>query len=141
MPVPQPCPRAAVAVHGSETILVVEDEEELRQLAVTVLVSHGYGVLDAANGRMALQLADRHLGPIHALLTDVVMPGMNGREVADCIKSRRPEVKVLFMSGYAEDVIATQRLREEGIALIQKPFTPDELISELRGLFARPENN
>jgi len=141
MPVPQPCPRAAVAVHGSETILVVEDEEELRQLAVTVLVSHGYRVLDAANGRMALQLADRHLGPIHALLTDVVMPGMNGREVADCIKSRRPEVKVLFMSGYAEDVIATQRLREEGIALIQKPFTPDELISELRGLFARPENN
>jgi len=75
------------------------------------------------------------------LLTDVVMPGMNGREVADWIKSRRPEVKVLFMSGYAEDVIATQRLREEGIALIQKPFTPDELISELRGLFARPENN
>ncbi|MCE5308151.1 MAG: PAS domain S-box protein [Acidobacteriales bacterium] len=140
-PGPQPCSHATADPHGSETVLVVEDEEDVRQLAVTVLISHGYRVLDAANGRLALQVADRHPGPIHVMLTDVIMPGMNGRELADCMKSRRPDVKVLFMSGYTEDVIAPQRLREDRIALIQKPFTPDELISELRALLTRPENN
>jgi PAS domain S-box-containing protein len=118
---------------GGETVLVVEDQDELRMLAVTILRTHGYRVLDACNGREALDLIERHAGRIHAMVTDVVMPGMTGRELADHVKMRRPELKVLFVSGYAEeDVIAPGGLLEEDFAFLQKPFTPDTLAAKLR---------
>ena len=93
-------------VGGSETVLLVEDQDEVRHLATKVLEAKGYRVLEAADGAAALALVQRHPGPIDLLLTDVVMPGMNGRELAEYLKKRLPVVKVLYTSGYTHDVIA-----------------------------------
>jgi CheY-like chemotaxis protein len=120
--------------HGQETILLVEDENNLRQLARQYLETQGYRILEAADGAAALQIANGHKGPIHLLLTDVVMPGMNGREMAEKIAAQRPDVRVLFMSGYTENVIGHDGLLDAGVNLLQKPFTLPTLKEKVREL-------
>ncbi len=119
----QPSAMAAKVEHGNETILLVEDEETLRTMGKLYLEGEGYTVLEAADGTAALQVAKQHAGPIHLLLTDVIMPGMNGRELANQISPTRPEMKVLFMSGYTENAIGHNGMLDDGITLLQKPFT------------------
>ena len=118
--------------HGSETILVVEDEEEVRKLAVRILKKQGYTVLDAPDGDGALVICGERKDPIHLILTDVVMPGMSGRQLADRLGSFHPEMKVLYMSGYTDNAITHHGVLEKGMNYIQKPFTVDGLIRKVR---------
>ena len=117
----------APAVAASGTVLVVEDEDELRELTTEVLGIAGYSVLSAGSPSEALEIAQRHQGPIHLLLTDVVMPEMSGRDLADRLVPTRPGLKVLYMSGYTDDAIVHHGVLDPGTALLQKPFTPDGL--------------
>jgi len=117
---------------GTETILLVEDEANLRYLARQFLEKQGYRVIDAADGAVAMQIAVAQEGVIHLLLTDVIMPGMNGRELAQRISEIRPNVKILYMSGYTENVIGRNGMLDAGIRLLQKPFTLRDLKSKVR---------
>ena len=123
---------AATRVRGSETILVVEDHEGVRSLIVGTLELCGFQVLQAADGLEALRQAKQHAGTIDLLLTDVIMPGMNGKEVADQMAASRPGIKVLFISGYSGDVIAHHGVLDAGVAYLPKPFTPDTLAAKVR---------
>jgi two-component system, cell cycle sensor histidine kinase and response regulator CckA len=123
---------AAAQVTGTETVLLVEDEPSVCSLAVQALRTNGYTVLAAANSEEALQLSARHPEVIHLLLTDVIMPGRNGRELAESLKGLRPEMKVLFISGYTADAIAQHGILEEGVSFLPKPFTPRDLLAKLR---------
>ena len=127
-----PAEPAAVAVHGSETVLVVEDRKEVRELVTEVLTGCGYHVLPAAHGGAALALARGHPGPIHLLLTDVVMPVMSGTELAGRLKPLHPETRVMFMSGYAADSAARRAELSTGAAFLGKPFSPDQLTRKVR---------
>jgi PAS domain S-box-containing protein len=112
---------------GDATILVVEDEPSLRALTVRVLRKHGYHILEAEDGPTALRAADAYPGPIHLLLTDVIMPGgLSGRQLAEQVIMQRPTIKVLYMSGYS-DMVMTRTIFDPGQAFVQKPFTPDGL--------------
>lgn len=116
---------------GLGTILLVEDESSVRNLSRRYLENQGYEVLEAADGAAAIQVCNSHPGPIHLLLTDLVMPGINGRELAYRICTMRPEAKVLYMSGYTENALAHNRLLGEGTVL-QKPFSLSTLSSKVR---------
>jgi CheY-like chemotaxis protein len=122
---------------GSETILVVDDEEGVREVATQYLSARGYVVLAAESGTKALELAGAHAGPIHVLVTDAVMPGMNGPALAKTLLGQRPETKVLYMSGYAEDTSLLEDARERGEAFLQKPFGLDSLAERLRELLSK----
>jgi len=117
---------------GTETILLVEDETNLRYLARQFLEKQGYRVIEAADGAVAMQIAVAHEGIIHLLLTDVIMPGMNGRELAQRVSEIRPNTKVLYMSGYTENVIGHNGTLDAGVRLLQKPFTLSSLKSKVR---------
>jgi two-component system, cell cycle sensor histidine kinase and response regulator CckA len=117
---------------GSETILVVEDEEEVRKLAARVLQRQGYKVLEAPQGGDALLICEQHQDPIHLMLTDVVMPGMSGHQLAKRLESLQPRMKVLYMSGYTNNAIAQHGVLGEGVNYIQKPFTVDGLARKVR---------
>jgi CheY-like chemotaxis protein len=117
---------------GSETILVVEDEEEVRKLAVQFLQKQGYKVLEATQGDEALFICGQHKEPIHLLVTDVVMPGMSGRELAERLTSLRPEIKILYMSGHTNSAIFHHGVLEPGVILLQKPFTLEGLARKVR---------
>jgi len=117
---------------GTETILLVEDEANLRYLAGQFLEKQGYRVVEAADGAAAMQIAVAHEGVIHLLLTDVIMPGMNGRELAQRISEIRPNVKVLYMSGYTENVIGHNGMLDAGVRLLQKPFNLRDLKAKVR---------
>ena len=117
---------------GTETILLVEDEANLRYLARQFLEKQGYRVIEAADGAVAMQIAVAHEGVIQLLLTDVIMPGMNGRELAQRISEIRPHTKVLYMSGYTENVIGRNGTLDAGIHLLQKPFTLRDLKNAVR---------
>ena len=123
---------------GNETILVVEDQDDVRALTRAVLREYGYNVLEASNAAAALALSEKHQGLIHLLLTDVVLPGMNGRELADRMKLIRPEARVLFTSGYTADVIAHRGVLDQGVAFIAKPFAPDGLAARVRQVLLGP---
>ena len=110
----------------------MEDEEEVRKLALRVLERQGYEVLAARDGDEALIICERHQDPIHLMLTDVVMPGMSGHEVAKRLKSLHPEMKVLYMSGYTDNTIVLHGVLVEGVNYIQKPFTVDALTKKIR---------
>jgi PAS domain S-box-containing protein len=126
-------PTAALPIErGTEAILLVEDEANLRYLARQFLEKQGYQVLEAADGAVAMQIAVAHEGLIHLLLTDVIMPGMNGRELAQRVSEIRPNVKVLYMSGYTENVIGRNGMLDAGVRLLQKPFTLHDLKSRVR---------
>lgn len=120
------------ALHGSEIILLVEDEVVVRNLARSVLELYGYTVLEAEHGKEALRIGQEHSGPIHLLLTDTVMPRMGGREVAKRLASVRPETKVLYMSGYTDKTIVQHGMLEPGTAFLQKPFTARVLARKVR---------
>lgn len=124
-------PAPATGGHG-ETLLVVEDEAALRDVAGRILSGAGYRVLSADGGLQALELAARHEGEIDLLLSDVVMPGMLGKELAERLVDARPGTRVLYMSGYAQPVLASQGTLDPGVALLEKPFTADDLLSAVR---------
>jgi len=126
--------RPTKALRGSETILVVEDEDEVRDVVLQALGINGYSVLQACDGREALAIADRQPGPIHLLVTDVVMPHMNGRELAEQLAPRRPEMKVLYMSGYTNDFVRSQPAGDQQPAFLQKPFSCETLGQKVRGV-------
>jgi CheY-like chemotaxis protein len=117
---------------GSETILVVEDEEEVRKLAVRILQRQGYTVLEGSHGNEAIDVCKQHKGPVHLLLTDVVMPQMSGRQLAEQLKQVCQDFKVLYMSGYTDSAITHHGVLEEGINYLQKPFTVDGLARKVR---------
>ena len=127
----------AAASTGSETVLLVEDEAMVRRFARRVLQSQGYTILEARDGEEAMAVAERTEGPIDVLVTDVVMPGMSGRELAVELVRRRPGLRVLYMSGYTDDAIAEHGVLEPGISLVEKPFTRDGLAAMLRKVLAR----
>jgi PAS domain S-box-containing protein len=122
----------AAAPHGSETVLLVEDEPEVRGLARDILQQQGYTVLESADGDEALRIGREHVGPIHLLVTDVVMPLMGGRELADRLRVGRGETKVLYVSGYTDDAILHQGVSETGMAFLPKPFTASALAHKVR---------
>ena len=126
---------------GTETVLLVEDEAGVRSLARAVLLKHGYRVLEAEDAQSALALAERHTEPIHLLLTDVVMPGMSGRELADRLVKLRPETKVLFMSGYTDDNFVRRGIPTAESAFLQKPFTMQTLTRTIREVLSRANPN
>jgi two-component system, cell cycle sensor histidine kinase and response regulator CckA len=135
-PAAQSAPTVATPMNtrGSETILLVEDAEPLRKLAAMFLKESGYRILCAADGQEALQIARQNPGPIHLLLTDVVMPGMNGRVLGERLAASQPGMRVLYMSGYTDSFIAGHGVLEPGTHLLHKPFTQEALIRKVREL-------
>ena len=121
-------------LQGTETVLLVEDEEVVREMATEILRDSGYQVLEAKHGHEALTLGRQHAGVIHLMLTDVVMPQMSGRQLAEQLTPLRREMKVLYMSGYTDDAIVHHGVLEEGTAFIGKPFTPSALARKVREL-------
>ena len=119
-------------IPGTETILLVEDSDQVRDIVRDILNSHGYTVIAAGNATEALQLLQTHHGDIQMLLTDVVMPDMNGKQLYEKATQFRPALKVLFMSGYTNNVVLHQAGLEEGIQFIQKPFTTQALAAKVR---------
>jgi CheY-like chemotaxis protein len=130
-------PATGTVPRGAETLLVTEDEAGVRELVRRALEQRGYTVLVARDGAEAQLLAAEYRKPIHLLVTDMVMPGMNGRDLAEQIAAARPDIRVLFLSGYASDVIARQGVLEKGLAFLQKPFTPDDLACRVREVLDR----
>jgi PAS domain S-box-containing protein len=124
----------SLKAEGSETILLVEDAGTVRNLAQRILEKAGFRVIASHNGTDACSVSKTHEGVIDLLLSDVIMPEMNGRKVAEVISAQRPGTKVLFMSGYTEDVISTQGVLDDNTAFIQKPFKPVELLRKVRGV-------
>ena len=122
---------------GSETILVVEDNEQVRNLTIAILKRSGYTVLVAENGKEALTILSSHDGHVDLLLTDVIMPEMNGKELFAKAGNLRPNLKVLYMSGYTDDVIAHHGVLDEGVQFIQKPFTVQDLSNKIRGVLEK----
>ncbi len=127
----EPADEDTASIFGTETILVTEDEEVVRKLVCETLESHGYQVLEAAGPEQGLQLAARYPGSIHLLLTDVIMPGMNGRDLYQKLVEFQPECRVLYMSGYTDEVIGHQHILEEGVNFLQKPFTVQSLMQKV----------
>ncbi|HMD69759.1 MAG TPA: PAS domain S-box protein [Bryobacteraceae bacterium] len=123
---------------GSETILVVEDQDSVRFFTTDALNRHGYRVLESSNGDEAIAVARRHPGRLDMLLTDVVLPGMNGKELSERLRKTRPDLKVLFISGYTADVIADHGVLDRGVEFLRKPFSPEELAAKVRDVLADP---
>jgi PAS domain S-box-containing protein len=126
---------AASAARGTETILLVEDQDEIRDLVREFLQKNGYTVLHAADGTEALEMANEYKDPIHLLLTDVVMPNLGGRELAHRLIQPRPQMKVLFMSGYPDHATWSSDLVDDTAAVLQKPFPLNRLVRKIRTLF------
>jgi len=133
-----PRPRLVIPKGSNQTILVVDDDPQLRRFAERVLTKSGFNVLEAECGDEAQRVASLHRGPIHLLLTDVVLPGGGGREVARRICGNRGETQLLYMSGYAGDTIVQRGVMEAGICFLQKPFTPDLLLEKVREMLHVP---
>jgi len=136
---PERAADALESLRGSETILVVEDEPVLRALMCRILEGKGYTVLPAEGGGAARDIATSHRGPIHLVLTDVVMPGMSGSEVADWLTKLRPDIRVLFMSGYTDDAIVHHGVLEAGMHFIEKPFTVVAITRKVRQVLDAPQ--
>jgi CheY-like chemotaxis protein len=125
-------PPPPVSRRGTETILLVEDDQQLRTVTRGILTRLGYQVMDAAAGADALRMCKEHEGKIDLLLTDVVMPGMSGRQLADQVVLLRPDIRTLFMSGYTDETIVHHGVLEPGVYFLQKPITPDSLARKIR---------
>jgi CheY-like chemotaxis protein len=138
-PVNVDTPARALDLRGTETILVVEDQSEVRKLTVEALKLYGYRVMDAANGDDALHLCRSWPAPIDLMITDIIMPGITGPEVADQLAALRPGTKVLYISGYPEDLVANQGVLDPGVAYLSKPFTAVALAEKVRGVLNSPD--
>jgi CheY-like chemotaxis protein len=126
------------APRGHETILLVEDEAVVRDLSKEILEEYGYEVIAAANGVEGLRLCQEFQGPIDLVITDVIMPKMSGRELAESISSIRPSARVLYMSGFTDDAIIRHGILDEDVPFIQKPFSPDSLALKTREVLDQP---
>jgi len=124
-----------------ETVMVVEDDPSLLLLISRILTGLGYQVLAAASGEPALAMAESHQGPIHLLISDVIMPGMDGRALAARLRAARPKIKVLFVSGYPADILARKGLVEEGVSFLSKPFAPARLAAKVREVLEETMND
>jgi CheY-like chemotaxis protein len=125
-------PSAATPLQGMETILLVEDEDAVRELVRDALRARGYTVLEAQDGNVALQICERHAGPIDLMVTDVVMPEMGGRELADRLTLVKPGLKILYMSGYTDKAVVHHGVLDPGTIFLQKPFGPGVLLRKVR---------
>jgi CheY-like chemotaxis protein len=121
-------------VGGTETILLVEDESSLRSIARAFLEGKGYTILEAQSGQEAVEIARQHRGQIHLLLTDVIMPGMSGRELAEALAGSRAGIKLLYMSGYTDELVKQHGILNPGLQLLEKPFTRESLLSRVRAV-------
>jgi nitrogen-specific signal transduction histidine kinase len=128
----------AEGLRGTETVLVVEDQPEVRKLTLAMLESQGYRLLEAANGSEALLLCEQYPEPIHLLVTDVVMPGMTGRELARLLSALRPSLKTLYTSGYPANAIAHEGVLDPGVSYLPKPFSPSQLAAKVRDVLLEP---
>jgi CheY-like chemotaxis protein len=133
-PAEAPRPAPAPPARGQETVLVVEDDPRVRAVTVRALRAAGHRVLVAASGGEAVALADQHDGPLHLVVTDVVMPGMSGRAVVDALRVRQPGLRALFVSGYPQEVISRRGVLEGGVEFLAKPFTPSTLVARVRSI-------
>jgi PAS domain S-box-containing protein len=140
---PQPVPiniEETTNLFGTETVLVVEDEAEVRAYSVAALKAYGYRVLTAENPQAALLVAEREGEGLDLVLTDVVMPDMSGRNLAARLEQLRPSLKVLYMSGYSSDMIARHGILEDGLTLVEKPFSPEQLAQKVREVLGPPQS-
>ena len=125
---------------GSETVLVAEDEEGVRDLARNLLEAFGYRVLEAADPDEAMAVSRRHVGPVDLLLTDVIMPGISGRELADRLRAERPALKILYMSGYTDRAIVHHGVLDPDVAFLEKPFAAADLRRKVREVLDGPDS-
>ena len=121
-----------MTLYGRETVLVVEDQEDVRRVIRTILESYGYHVVEAKDGTEALRLTEEHPAEIHLLLTDVILPGMNGKTLSEQMRVLLPKLRVIFMSGYPEDVISRRGVLEQDVPYLPKPFSPESLAIKVR---------
>jgi CheY-like chemotaxis protein len=131
--VPKESQNMAHSGAATETVLLVEDEDRVRRLVLGMLRRQGYTVLEAADGQTALDLARLHSAPVHVLLTDVVMPKMNGHELASHLTRLWPDIRVVYMSGYVDNPLVHKEIAASGAAFLQKPFTQEALVAKIRG--------
>jgi CheY-like chemotaxis protein len=127
---------AAELPRGTETVLLVEDATAVRTVIRQVLERLGYTVLDAADGQLALEVAARHHGPIDLVVTDIVMPALGGRELAERLRRVRPDIRILYTSGYTDDAVVRTGVLDAEFVFMQKPFTPEILASKVREALA-----
>jgi CheY-like chemotaxis protein len=132
LPSVRPRPHPEPTAGGEETILLVDDEEALRVAARRMLERAGFNVVQASDGADALRVLAEHTGPVHVLVTDVVMPGVGGPELARRLREVRPELPTLFISGYTEEGVRTQGGLHSDAAYLEKPFSPEELVRKVR---------
>jgi PAS domain S-box-containing protein len=131
-------PGGGGALRGSETVLLVDDEDGIRRLLTETLGMSGYSVLEARHGGEALEICQRHHGPIHVLVTDVVMPQMSGQELAQRVRPMRPDMKVLYVSGYTDISVSRHGVIDSDSAFLPKPFMPQALAQKIRDMLDRP---
>lgn len=117
-----------------ETILLVDDEDYIRELVSAILAIEGYNVLEAESGPKALQISEQHAGPIHLLLTDVVMSPMSGSELVKELSPRRPDTRILYISGFPDDAIVQYGINQSQVSFLAKPFTPKILVQKIRSV-------
>ncbi len=137
-PAPEPKAAGALDAKGTGTILLVEDQDAVRSYTTAALKKYGYRVVEASDGEEALAIAQQYPGRIHLLLTDVVLPGMNGKELSDRLKASHPDMKVLFVSGYTAEVIAHRGVLDHDLSFLHKPYSPPDLAAKVRELLGGP---